>query len=112
MYHLSTITGMTVSIEETNKTIHKYISFQERNDLVWILTPLGVGALISVPVIMLCYKIKNKGNILHAFTCLFFILVILLHFKISNMIFYILIPLKENSFQSLYTSICRLSIYF
>lgn len=62
-YHLSTTPYMKASIEETNNTMHEFIPFQERNDWVWILTLLGVGALIIVPVIMARHKLKSKGKL-------------------------------------------------
>lgn len=54
---------MTTSIEETNNTVHEFIPFQERNDWVWIVTLLGVGAFICVPVIMFYQKMKSKGKL-------------------------------------------------
>lgn len=63
-YHLSTIPSMTASIEETNKTMHEFFQFQERNDWVLILILLGLGALICVPIIMFCQKRKSKGKLL------------------------------------------------
>lgn len=62
-YHLSTIPEMTASVEEINKTMHEFIPFQERNHWVGILTLLGVGALICIPLIMFCQKMKNKGKL-------------------------------------------------
>ncbi|XP_065927658.1 uncharacterized protein [Magallana gigas] len=50
--YVSTIPGKTASIEDT------YL----RKSWVWILTLLGVGALICIPVIMFCYRIKSKDK--------------------------------------------------
>lgn len=54
---------MTTSKEETNDTMLEFIPYQERNDWVAILTLLGVGALICVPIIMFYQKMKSKGKL-------------------------------------------------
>lgn len=61
--NLSTIPYINVSVEETNNTMHEFFPFQERNHWVWILTFLGVGALIILPVIMFYRKMKSKGKL-------------------------------------------------
>lgn len=62
-YHLSTIPGMTASEEEINNTMHEFFPFKERNHWVGTLTLLVVGAMICIPVIMFCQKIKSKGKL-------------------------------------------------
>lgn len=54
---------MTTSKEETNDTMHEFIPYQEGNHWVAILTLLGVGALICIPVIMIYQKMKSKGKL-------------------------------------------------
>lgn len=54
---------MTVSTEETKDTMHENYPFPERNGWVWILTLLGVVALICIPVIMFCQKMNGKGKL-------------------------------------------------
>uniref|UniRef100_A0A8W8JGM5 FZ domain-containing protein n=2 Tax=Magallana gigas TaxID=29159 RepID=A0A8W8JGM5_MAGGI len=61
--NLSTIPYINVSVEETNNRMHEFFPFQERNHWVWILTFLGVGALIILPVIMFYRKMKSKGKL-------------------------------------------------
>lgn len=62
-YHLSYIHGMTTSLEDTNDTMHENYTFQVWNGWVWILTLLGVVALICIPVIMFCQKMNSKGKL-------------------------------------------------
>lgn len=61
-YHLSSTLGITASVEETYHTKDEYIPLQGRNDWVGSLTLLVVGALLCVPVIMFCLKIKMQGK--------------------------------------------------